>query len=129
MLVDEPDGFIPKVPLFDCLHTVAQQGCIRDLGYLAFRRWRLSCLDRDVLARVRSGQSLAARLSAFASVGRIEDTELDVSVRVEGPATRIVLSRAQRTHDGFQYGEWLQVAAALAIVRDAVGSARPSRCS
>jgi AraC-like DNA-binding protein len=122
MLVDEPDGFIPKVPLFDCLHTVAQRGGIGDLGYLGFRRWRLNCLDRDVLARVRSGQSLAARMSAFAGVGRIEDTQLDVSVRVEGPATRIVLSRGQRTYNGFQYGEWLQVAAALAIVREAVGA-------
>ena len=25
MLEEESDGFIPKVPLFDCLHAVAQQ--------------------------------------------------------------------------------------------------------
>jgi AraC-like DNA-binding protein len=122
MLEDEPDGFIPKAPFFDCVHAIAQQACIRDLGYLAFRRWRLSCLDRDVLARVRSGPTLAARLSTFANVGRIEDTQLDLSLRVEGPATRIVLSRGQRVCKGFEYGEWLQIAAALAIVREAAGA-------
>jgi AraC-like DNA-binding protein len=122
MLEQEPDGFVPKVPLFHSLEAVARDGGIPDLGYLGYCRWRLPCLDRDVLARVRSGTSLAARLSMFANVGRIDDTELDVSVRVEGAATRIVLGRGAQVRNGFEYGEWLQIAAALALVRDAIGA-------
>jgi AraC-like DNA-binding protein len=121
MLEEESDGFIPKVPLFDCLHAVAQQACLRDLGYAAFRRWRLSCLDRDVLARVRGGSTLAERLNTFAEIGCIEDTQLDVSLRVQGPVTRIVLSQSEDAFKGLEYSEWTQIAAALAIVRDAAG--------
>ena len=38
-----------------------------------------------------------------------------------GSTTRIVLSQSQDAFKGFEYSEWTQIAAALAIVRDAAG--------
>jgi AraC-like DNA-binding protein len=122
MLEDEPDAYVPKLPLFACLEAVAHGAGIADLGSLALRGWRTSCLDRDLLERVRGGRTLGSRLAIFAALGRIEDTQLDLRVVAEGPVTRIVLGHGQPAGDDSLFGEWLQLAIMLGVVRDALGA-------
>jgi AraC-like DNA-binding protein len=122
MFRDVPAGFLPKAALFDCLRAVADREAFGDFGYQAFRRWRLSCMDRDVLASVRRGCTLRERLRSLSEICAVEDTQLCIRAQHEGDATRIVLSEGERPVEGFQYEEWMKVAVALGTIRDALGS-------
>lgn len=117
-----PDAFLPKAVLMDCLRAIADRRAFADFGYMAFRRWRLGGLDRDVLARVRRGRTLRERLRTLADLCAIEDTGLCIRDRQEAGVTRIVLSEGDRAVEGLQYGEWIQIALTLGTIGDALGS-------
>ena len=121
LMAEQPNRYVPAVPVMSCLRSIARREGIDDLGFLAFRRWSLKNLDADVLAQIRRSPTLHARLTHFARLCKIENPDLCLTMWPEGVNTRIVLDLDVQPFDGMQYSDWLQIDALLSIVRDVVG--------
>lgn len=122
LLEEQPDRYIPQLPVTDCLRSIEQREGIEDLGFLAFQRWSIDNLDPDVLSQVRSERTLHSRLVRFGEFCRIENPDLELQLLTEGSNTRVIFDLDQPACDGQQFFHWLQIATLIGLVRDSAGS-------
>lgn len=121
LLEEQPDRYIPQVPVTACLRSIEQREGIEDLGFLAFQRWSVSDLDADTLSQVRTQRTLHSRLVRFAELCRIENPDLELRLLAEGTDTRVVFDLDQPAYDGQQFFQWLQIATLIGLVRETAG--------
>ena len=121
LMAEQPDRYIPELPVIQCLRSIELHEGIPDLGFLAFQRWSLSSLDAESLAQVRQPPTLFSRLQRFAGLCQLENPDLELHVLPEGSNTRIAFDLRQPHIDGVQYSHWLQIAALIGLTRDTAG--------
>lgn len=122
LMAEQPNRYVPGVPVMSCLRSIARREGIDDLGFQAFKRWSLKNLDADVVAQIRRWPTLHARLTHFARLCKIENPDLRLQIQPEGRDVRVILDLDVPVFDGLQYSNWLQIDALLKIVQDAAGS-------
>ena len=122
MVEETPDEFISNILVDEFLADSERREGIDDLGWLWAERFSSSTFSTELLAALRPMPTVKSRLDRFASLSRLEDSDVGVGViKSNGSAAVFCDIPPVEGMNGLHISEWTQVMVLIEIIRSITG--------